>query len=182
MALVPSICQIVVWPLVFCHRMSDLPSPLKSPVSIACQLGSTSKIGPPVTLVLSISQIVVWPLVFCHRMSDLPSPLKSPVSIACQLGSTSKIGPPVTLVLSISQIVVWPLVFCHRMSDLPSLLKSPVPIACQLGSLLSRNISPSKSTTYRLPSASSANETGLSISPRFDITWSVRSVATQAEP
>ena len=37
--LLPSISQIAAWPLVLCHRMSEWPSPLKSPVPIAFQLG-----------------------------------------------------------------------------------------------------------------------------------------------
>ena len=38
--LFPFISQIATWPLlVFCHRMSEWPSPLKSPVPIACQAG-----------------------------------------------------------------------------------------------------------------------------------------------
>ena len=35
---VPSISQIAGVPSLFCHRMSDLPSPLKSPVPLTCQL------------------------------------------------------------------------------------------------------------------------------------------------
>ena len=38
----PFISQIATLPLVFCHRMSDLPSPLKSPVPAKCQLGPGS--------------------------------------------------------------------------------------------------------------------------------------------
>ena len=37
--LVPFISQIAAWPFAFCHRMSEWPSPLKSPVPIAFQLG-----------------------------------------------------------------------------------------------------------------------------------------------
>ena len=40
--LVPFISQIAAWPSVFCHRMSECPSSLKSPVPIACQLGPGS--------------------------------------------------------------------------------------------------------------------------------------------
>ena len=43
--MVPFISQIAAWPLVFCHRMSEWPSPLKSPVPIAFQLGPG--LGPP---------------------------------------------------------------------------------------------------------------------------------------
>ena len=34
---VPFISQIAAWPLSFCHRMSALPSPLKSPAPLTCQ-------------------------------------------------------------------------------------------------------------------------------------------------
>ena len=45
----PFISQIETWPvLVFCHRMSARPSPLKSPVPIAFQLGpGLGLTGPP---------------------------------------------------------------------------------------------------------------------------------------
>ncbi len=122
----PSISQIAAAPASFCHKISDLPSPLKSPVAIVCQLGG----GVPMTLsevgvCPSISQIAAAPASFCHRMSDLPSPLKSPVAIVCQLGG----GVPMMLsevgvFPSISQMATAPASFCHRMSDLPSPLKS----------------------------------------------------------
>ena len=67
--------------------MSDLPSPLKSPVPLICQLGPGIERADGtanVTLVPSISQIAAVPSSFCHRMSDLPSPLKSPVPLICQ--------------------------------------------------------------------------------------------------
>ena len=68
--------------------MSDLPSPLKSPVPSTCQLGPGLEptAPPPIGFVPFISQIAAWPLSFCHRMSALPSPLKSPVPSTCQLG------------------------------------------------------------------------------------------------
>src|ERR1700733_5683495 len=136
---VPSISQIETWPLtVFCQRMSEFPSWLKSPVPTAFQLGPRLATGPPPILVVpSISQIETWPLtVFCHRMSDFPSWLKSPVPTAFQLGPglTEPAGPPpIFVVPSISQIEACPFVFCHRMSEFPSWLKSPVPTAFQLG-------------------------------------------------
>ena len=72
MTLVPFISQIAAWPLAFCHRMSEKPSPLKSPVPIAVQLGPGLALtgAPPITLVPFISQIAAWPLLFCHRMSE----------------------------------------------------------------------------------------------------------------
>jgi hypothetical protein len=70
---------------VFCHRMSDFPSLLKSPVLTAFQLGPGLGLTgpPPMRLVPSISQIEAWPvLAFCHRISESPSPLKSLVPTA----------------------------------------------------------------------------------------------------
>ena len=109
--------------------MSASPSPLKSPVPIACQLGPGMELTapPPITLVPFISQIAAWPSpAFCKRMSACPSPLKSPVPISVQLGPG--LGPadppPITFVPFISQIAPWPDVFRHRMSDRASPLKS----------------------------------------------------------
>src|SRR5947209_16013920 len=43
-------------PLLFCHRMSARPSPLKSPLATACQLGPGSpRLPAPMTLVPFIS-------------------------------------------------------------------------------------------------------------------------------
>src|SRR5207244_5917030 len=127
--LVPFISQITVSPLcasdelllfLYCHRMSALPLPSKSPVVIACQLGfAVPMLAEDVTLVPFINQITVSPLsasdtllmlLYCHRMSDLPSPLKSPVVTTCQLGFPVPMLPEdVTLVPFISQITVSPL-------------------------------------------------------------------------
>src|SRR6478735_6035265 len=87
--LVPSMVQMAGVPSSFCHRMSDLPSPLKSPVPLISQLGPglNGPIAPTnVALVPSISQSAGVPSFPCQRMSDLPSPLKSPVPLICQLG------------------------------------------------------------------------------------------------
>ena len=87
--------------LVFCHRMSEWPSSLKSPVPTTFQLGPG--LAPTVRrrrsgLVPSISQIAAWPSVFCNRMSELPSPLKSPVPTTFQLGpGLAPTGPPPTI-------------------------------------------------------------------------------------
>jgi hypothetical protein len=66
--------------------MSDLPSPLKSPVPLICQLGPGLK-GPiwpaNVTLVPSSSQSAAAPLSCCQTMSDLLSPLKSNAAAVC---------------------------------------------------------------------------------------------------
>src|SRR5262245_4616975 len=129
---VPSMSQIAGVPSLPCHRMSDLPSPLKSPVPLICQSGPGLN-GPTaptnVALVPSMSQIAGVPSLPCHRMSDLPSPLKSPVPLICQSGPGLN-GPTapanVALVPSISHIAAVPLSPCQMMSDLPSPLKSPV--------------------------------------------------------
>src|SRR6266849_2775275 len=74
--------QIATLPLPSCQRMSLLPSPLKSPVSLIDQRGDAAEPTPaaPVTCAPFISQIATSPvLVFCQRMSPLPSPLKSAV-------------------------------------------------------------------------------------------------------
>src|SRR5437588_781804 len=124
------ISQIAAWPfagsaafaaLLYCHRMSALPSPLKSPVASACQLGGGwAMTGPAVGVVPFISQIAVSPLsgsealavlLYCQRISASPSPLKSPDVIACQPGGgAAMIGPVIGAVPFISQTAVWP--FC----------------------------------------------------------------------
>ena len=62
------------------HRMSDFPSPLKSPSPAMPQLGSTTvaNVAPLDIAAPFMSQIVFAPVVLLrHRMSALPSPLKS---------------------------------------------------------------------------------------------------------
>src|SRR5258708_10889776 len=63
------------------HRMSDLPSPSKSPLPAMRQLRSVTVarlVAPPEIVVPFMSQIEFEPVaLLCHRMSDLPSPLKS---------------------------------------------------------------------------------------------------------
>ena len=56
---VPFINQISAWPLSFCHRMSDLPSPSKSPAPLTCQVGAriAADQGLLATVVPFISQI-----------------------------------------------------------------------------------------------------------------------------
>src|SRR5436309_109029 len=57
----------------FSHKMSDLPSPLKSPVPAMLQPAPPVPAGPPpICRVPSNSQIHVL-LPFFHKMSDLPS-------------------------------------------------------------------------------------------------------------
>ena len=71
--------QIWFWPVdVLRHRMSETPSPLKSPTPTTCQaLLATVAVACCVPL-LAERQIVFWPVaVLRHRMSETPSPLKS---------------------------------------------------------------------------------------------------------
>src|SRR4051812_47554232 len=81
--LVPFICQIPTSPPVFCHRMSDLPSPSTSPVPTrrhdaggAGRLAALMMEDPFIARIVSVSSAL------SHNTSVLPSPLKSPVSIA----------------------------------------------------------------------------------------------------
>jgi hypothetical protein len=86
---VPFISQIAACPLVvFWKRMSEKPSPLKSPVPIAFQFapGLRLRVVWAIGVVPFISQIATCPFVFCNRMSESPSPLKSPVPTAFQFG------------------------------------------------------------------------------------------------
>ncbi len=82
----PLISQIPTLPLVSRQRMSDMPSPLKSPVSAMLQAAGTLPM-PEVeaTAVPLRSQIPTLPLVSRQSRSLLPSPLKSPVPTIVQL-------------------------------------------------------------------------------------------------
>src|SRR5229473_5533942 len=75
---VPFISQIQV-PVPFFHRMSDLPSPLKSPVPTMLHPAPPVPAAPlSICAVPFISQIHAPPVVaFRHNMSDLPVPVKS---------------------------------------------------------------------------------------------------------
>src|SRR5215470_17523659 len=90
--LVPFMNQIATLPpAVSRHRMSLLPSPLKSPVpTIDHVVGTfpTSAVLGFNTVVPFISQIATLPLVSRQRMSLLPSPLKSPVPTMDQVVGT----------------------------------------------------------------------------------------------
>ena len=63
---VPSISQIAGVPSLPCHRMSERPSPLKSPVPLICQLGpglNEPAIPTDTAVMPSISQIAAVPFV-----------------------------------------------------------------------------------------------------------------------
>ena len=117
--------------------MSDLPSLLKSPLSLTCQAGpGLMPTGAAASTVRPfISQMPGVPSSFCHRMSAGPSKLKSPVPLMCQAGpGLVPTGLTETAVRPfISQMPGVPSSFCHRMSDLPSKSKSASPLTCQLG-------------------------------------------------
>src|SRR5882672_3732177 len=124
------------------HRMSDLPSPSKSPTPVMLQLRSLTA---PTTCRLKIvapfmNQIEILPVApLRHRMSDLPSPSKSPTPVMLQLRSVTVaklVAPPEIVVSFMSQIEFEPVtLLCHRMSDLPSPSKSPIPTMLQLRSV-----------------------------------------------
>ena len=82
---VPFISQIATAPLALRQRMSDLPSPLKSPTPATCQAVSAR---PSATLVRPAGAVHQpdrdSAVALRQRMSDLPSPLKSPVPTICQ--------------------------------------------------------------------------------------------------
>src|SRR6266487_3580240 len=78
---VPFISQIASSPVVrLRHRMSGLPSALKSPTPAMLQLRSVT-VGIAALLEIVVpfmSQIAFSPVVLLrHRISDMPSPLKS---------------------------------------------------------------------------------------------------------
>src|ERR1700733_906256 len=81
-SVVPFMNQMAVSPEVSRHRMSLMPSPLKSPVAATDQ--TADKLPMPELfgfkiVVPFISQITMSPEPSRNRMSLLPSPLKSPV-------------------------------------------------------------------------------------------------------
>src|SRR6266542_1388153 len=110
---------------VFCHRMSAIPSPLKSPT-----LGVQPATVPRPTVLCTvpfpfINHRPTLPELCCHRMSAMPSPLKSPT-----IGVQPAAFPRPTLLWTVPLALMnhratFPdEVFCHRMSLVPSPLKS----------------------------------------------------------
>src|SRR5690349_14036108 len=87
----PSPLHTLNAPLSWCHRMSSLPSPLKSPVPEMCQLVETveslsaAATNPPLAWP---AQTLVVPASLRHSTSSRPSPLKSPDPTTCQLVET----------------------------------------------------------------------------------------------
>src|SRR6516162_561154 len=118
------------------QRMSDLRSPLKSPVPTICQ--SRGRLPTPcetMVVAASISCTTTPPLMVSRqRMSHLPSPLKSPVPATTQL--RGKLPTPcedMMVAPFMNEITIPPLVVSRqRMSPLPVPSKSPVPTIAQL--------------------------------------------------
>src|SRR5262249_32530958 len=80
MGVVPFISQMPGVPPVLCHMMSDLPSPLKSPIPTTCQDVGVPKLAEPEGIVpAEFVQIVAVPVfVFCQTTSENPLPAKFP--------------------------------------------------------------------------------------------------------
>src|SRR5262249_17043845 len=95
-------------PSLFCHKMSVLPSLLKSPDAIACQPGRLGSCSVPALCPSDISHSPCTPVEFSQAMSVLPSLLKSPEAIGCHVKSqaatkwseieTSRPAAPISLV------------------------------------------------------------------------------------
>src|SRR5262249_48986208 len=123
------------------HRMSALPSALKSPTPAMLHVAPGRGAEPPtVTSSLATrvepfnSHTATSPAALRHRRSDLPSPSKSPMPATLHDGSgltgvlpllTNEL--PAMVVPSICHSASCPAVLRHRMSLLPSPLKSPAP-------------------------------------------------------
>lgn len=88
----PVISQITTFPEESRHRMSDFPSPSKSPVSAIVQIGDTAPSATGFrTDSWNISQTATSPvLVLRQRMSAKPSPLKSPVPAMIRAADCSR--------------------------------------------------------------------------------------------
>src|SRR5213593_3505824 len=84
----PFINHITLSPVdVLVHKISALPSPLKSPVRVICQLAPSNP-EPLMRLVPFISHAAVSPVaVLSHSKSELPSPLRSSTATTRQFGS-----------------------------------------------------------------------------------------------
>src|SRR5262249_41398044 len=125
---VPFMVQISGVPLEFWNAMSDWPSPLKSPVAMACQLlPGFDNVVVDVTVEPFMVQIIGVPVAVCQRMSALPSELKSPEPTMCHpLPGLGSVAWAVTVVPFIRY---WSgasaaVLSVKTMSDLPSPSKS----------------------------------------------------------
>src|SRR6185312_9140936 len=125
----PLISHSLIVPLALSYqRMSDLPSPLKSPVPMIDQLEAMVPMsGEAVMVPPFICHSSIVPSVLRKRISVLPSPLKSPVPIGVQLEGMpfATTGAEPTVLPLISHSLIVPLALSYqRMSDLPSPLQS----------------------------------------------------------
>src|SRR4051812_20436831 len=97
----PVISQAATAPSVLWNRMSDLPSPFRSPVPIAFQLApglKDSTLALMTKLAASFNfQNSTAPLLFWNTISDLPSASKSPAPTMRQFGSGAPRLAPMTL-------------------------------------------------------------------------------------
>ncbi len=142
----PFIVQSISEPLLLRQRMSDLLSPLKSPMPATLQeLSGVAALPPKVTCCEAVTcepfivQSMSDPSVLRHKMSDLPSPLKSPMPATLQELSGVAALPPK---LSACEEVIWepfmvqstsvPFWLRHKRSVWPSPLKSPTPATFQV--------------------------------------------------
>src|SRR6266496_1427105 len=120
--------QTARMPAVFCQRMSDLPSPLKSPEpAMLHDVATNPKFTVDVRVVPFMSQITRWPVeLFCQRMSDLPSPLKSlEPAMLHDVATNPKFTVDVCVVPFMSQIARAPDLSCQKISAFLSPLKPP---------------------------------------------------------
>src|SRR5262245_28121030 len=109
------------------HRISALPSPLKSRTPMMCQSGPTMAAGDAeVTVVPFISHIDTAPsVVRRNTMSDVPSPLKSPVPAIFHSLPATPAAEGDSVVPFTSQNETAPSLRRHTISLRPSLLRSP---------------------------------------------------------
>src|SRR6266545_1474209 len=137
----PFINQIARSPLALRHKMSHLPSPLKSPVATTDHVvGITPSVTALWTCRPFISQIARLPLLSRQRISALPSPLKSAVPTMDQLvGTLPRLADCAISSPSISQIATVPVELSRQSrSCLPSPLKSRWPASIQLVGIVPR--------------------------------------------
>src|SRR3546814_668626 len=89
--------QIVLYPVtVLRHKISALPSPLKSAIPATIHPAPDTVVTACVLVESAPSQITLAPLVgLRHRISALPSALKSPVPATCHGAANAVTAKPV---------------------------------------------------------------------------------------
>src|SRR2546421_10242 len=134
------------------HRMSDLPSPLKSPTPAMNQsAGTLLTTLVPERAMPFMNQIATVPSAARHRMSDLPSPLKSPMPAMSQLNGTpvNTKSEAILVASFISHTATEPSGPRHSRSALPSPSKSPLPARYQGCSASSSSALPVRAAPFR---------------------------------